>query len=136
MTIGTVDLQTTQQLQRTATRKAKSQALEKARFGKFQLDGLKPCEILREENVKVCNNNDIVVDKNTPPCSTPQTRLELATFARTCDRYAVADRSVPLLHQHCFMILATAHQPLLIKTLESCHMPDGSQLPFYCFDFT
>ncbi|GBO29134.1 hypothetical protein AVEN_4217-1 [Araneus ventricosus] len=75
MTTGTVDLQTTKQLQKTAAWKAKTQALEKAQVRKFQLEGLKPSEILGEENVKVYNSNDIAVDKNAPLCSTPQTRL-------------------------------------------------------------
>ncbi|GBN17085.1 hypothetical protein AVEN_91978-1 [Araneus ventricosus] len=34
------------------------------------------------------------------------------------------------------LLQATAHQTLLIKTLENCHMQDGSQLPTDCFDFT
>ncbi|GBL95725.1 hypothetical protein AVEN_674-1 [Araneus ventricosus] len=41
-----------------------------------------------------------------------------------------------LLHEHYFMISVTAHRALLIKILENCHMPDGSQLPIDCFDFT
>ncbi|GBM06418.1 hypothetical protein AVEN_266368-1 [Araneus ventricosus] len=77
---------------KTAAREAKNQALEEERFGKFQLEGLKPSQILGEENVKVCDNNDVAVDINIPSCSTTQTRLKLAAFARTCDRYEFADR--------------------------------------------
>ncbi|GBM00736.1 hypothetical protein AVEN_150904-1 [Araneus ventricosus] len=58
---------------------------------RVKLDGLKPSEILGEENVKVCNNNDVVVDKNILSCSTPRRRLKLATFARTYDKYGLAD---------------------------------------------
>ncbi|GBM01410.1 hypothetical protein AVEN_236229-1 [Araneus ventricosus] len=61
--IGTVDLQITQQLQKIDTKKVKNQALEKTRFGKFWLDGLKPSEISREENVKVRKNNDVAIGK-------------------------------------------------------------------------
>ncbi|GBM78340.1 Ankyrin-3 [Araneus ventricosus] len=68
--IATVDLQATQRLQTTAKRKSKIQVLEKVRLGKFQLEELKPPEILGEQNVKVCNNNDVAVDKNTPSSST------------------------------------------------------------------
>ncbi|GBM36979.1 hypothetical protein AVEN_153925-1 [Araneus ventricosus] len=109
MTIGTVDLQTIQQLQKTAARKAKNQTLEKALFGKFQLDGLKLSKILGEKNVKICNNNGVSVDKITPPYSTPQTRIKLATFSRTCDKYAVADLPVAAFASAYFMISATAH---------------------------
>ncbi|GBN11454.1 hypothetical protein AVEN_222266-1 [Araneus ventricosus] len=70
----------------------KNQTSKKAIVDKFQMEGLKPSEILAEENAKGCNNNDGAIDINTPSCSTPQTRLKLATFARTCDRYGVADR--------------------------------------------
>ncbi|GBM38438.1 hypothetical protein AVEN_260817-1 [Araneus ventricosus] len=77
------------------------------------LDGLKPSEILGDENVKVCNNNDAAADKITPSSPTPQTRLKLATFARIFDRYGVEDRqaaalSPALLHDlsHCSLSLA------------------------------
>ncbi|GBL94728.1 hypothetical protein AVEN_244716-1 [Araneus ventricosus] len=92
MTTGSGDLQATQRLQKTVARKARNQALEKARLGKFQLEEMKPPEILGEENVKVCNSNDFAFVKNTPSCFTLQTRLKLATFARSCDRYGVAYR--------------------------------------------
>ncbi|GBN89259.1 hypothetical protein AVEN_176873-1 [Araneus ventricosus] len=72
MTIDSVDLQTTQLLQKTAARKAKCEALEKLHSGKFYLDGLKTSEIIGEENVKVCNNNVIAIDKNTASFSLPK----------------------------------------------------------------
>ncbi|GBO34207.1 hypothetical protein AVEN_183659-1 [Araneus ventricosus] len=63
MNSGTVDLQTTQGLQKTAAEKARNQASEKARFFKFQPDGLKPSEILGQENVQVRNNNYFALAK-------------------------------------------------------------------------
>ncbi|GBN18599.1 hypothetical protein AVEN_236390-1 [Araneus ventricosus] len=87
MTIGTVDLKTTQHLQKTAGKKEKTKPSKK-------LDGLKPSEILGEENVF---NSDVGVDKNIPSCCPPQTRLKLATCARICDRYVVANRSAAAL---------------------------------------
>ncbi|GBM99911.1 hypothetical protein AVEN_169224-1 [Araneus ventricosus] len=113
----------------------KNETLEKACFGKFQLDRLKPSEILGEENVKVCNN-DVTIDKNTPSCSTPQRRLKLTTFVKTCNKYAVADRPTatlasPLLHDlgHCSPSLANKNPGKLSHA-------SGSQLPINYFDFT
>ncbi|GBM41484.1 hypothetical protein AVEN_229114-1 [Araneus ventricosus] len=105
-----------------AVRKAKSQASEKACFGKFQPDGLKQSEILGEENVKACNNNGIAIDKNTPSYSTPQTRLKLETFSMTWADMQLRLDQFQLLHQHYFMISATAHRALLINTLKNCHI--------------
>ncbi|GBN08420.1 hypothetical protein AVEN_84244-1 [Araneus ventricosus] len=136
MTIDTVDLQTTQQLQKTAPKKAKNQAFENARVCKFHLAGLKPSKILGEGNFNVFNNNDVAVDKNTPSCSTPQTRLKRATSARTYGRYAVADLPAAALASALLHVLSHCSRALLIKFLENCDMPDGSELPTDCFKFT
>ncbi|GBL92941.1 hypothetical protein AVEN_54593-1 [Araneus ventricosus] len=84
----------------------------------------------------VFNNNDVAVDKNTPSCSTPQTRLKLSTFARTCDRYAVVDRPAAALASTLLQDLSHCSPSFANKNSGKLHIPDGSQMPIDCFDLT
>lgn len=93
MMIGNIDGKITSRIRKREVRKQKGHSTRQSKIQKENDDSVEPESYSDLDSDECPDADQIVCPQNSSQTNTNvQTRLNISTFARTCDRYGISDR--------------------------------------------